>query len=244
MEEQLKEQLKEALMPLYEGLITQVNDRVKKVEGEERTYFCGRWGQQFPMEPYTGIMFVGRAVNGGRTISDKVDTLFNGKDDERAFDTPNQVEWVEDNRKLLAVSAFWRVIRGVSQRFYGNKNWATHVAWSNVCKVAPATNGNPNKELYDAQIDCCQEILKTEIEKLSPRVVVLFIGKFGNNLLRFLNGGNPTKSMKEYNQPWDRYECKVYEINGITYILTEHPQGKKEQAHIDAICKIIEQLSQ
>ena len=44
-------------------------------------------------------------------------------------------------------------------------------------------------------------------------------------------------------QKWANYECKVYQINGVIYIRTEHPQGKSEDAHIQCIVDIVKRYN-
>lgn len=240
--------LRKELKPLYENLLK----NVAEFEYDKET-FCMQWGENFPFEEHSGVMFVGRATNGWVTDCEDVDVLF-GDSEDAIFNRPDQMKWVENlsgntegynTRK----SAFWRVIKKITKELYPEElypePWYSHVAWSNVCKVAPkeGRNPNPNDYLYDAQLSDCKKIFAKEIELLSPKVVVLFTGeRWSSNLLTYMNGEVETKSI--YDQEWaNYYECKVYQINGVIYICTEHPQGKSEDAHVQCIVDIVKRYN-
>ena len=134
-------------------------------------------------------------------------------------------------------SAFWRVIRGLASLFYPSPE-LLHVAWSDVSKVAP-DGANPSDKLYYAQLNACQRILSEEIRVLSPRFVIFLTGyNWAIDFLRFQNGGqDPVRHLKE---TWGRYAARSFDIDGVTYILSEHPMGKPEEDHIVALRKIID----
>lgn len=230
--------LRSRLFPLYTNLMQDI----AAIEGSKAT-FCIQWGKNFPMEDNTGILFVGRATNGWITDSQDVNVLF-GNTEDRIFNRSDQMTWVENNAGANGNSyntnrsAFWRVIRQVTQSFYPKEHWSSYVAWSNVCKVAPFAGGNPNDSLYYAQLDTCQKILEIEIEILSPRVVVFFTGNsWSRDFLKHLNHGQELNPVDE--KSWCGYKCMVYLIDGVTYIQTEHPQGKNETSHVNCIEEII-----
>jgi hypothetical protein len=228
--------LRNALRPLYANLL----DSIKKYD-YSKAIFCAQWGTSFPIEQNTGIVFVGRATNGWITDSESIDVLF-GDDPDAIFNRDDQMEWVENLSGNMdgyntRKSSFWRIIRNVSSHFYPD-NWFSYIAWSNLCKVAPWVGGNPNDALFDAQFQDCEQILQTEIRILSPKVVVLLTGQsWARDFLKYLNRNQDTNSGCEVS--WDDYECNVYKIGDITYILTEHPQGKKEDEHTKCLIELI-----
>ncbi len=231
-------QLRQALFPLYKELM----EAVEPFQDDPRGLcpFAVQWGPRFPKEERSGILFVGRATNGWVSFSNDPDVLF-GDTDEAIFNLGDQMLWVhnlEGNRNGYNTrrSAFWRVIRGISSSFYPNPE-LSYVSWSNVTKVAP-DGANPSDVLYYAQLEVCQRILAEEIRILSPRFVVFLTGyNWAIDFLRFLNGGNaPTHILKE---PWGDYEACTFRIRETTCILSEHPMGKPEKAHIEAINKLI-----
>jgi hypothetical protein len=79
-------------------------------------------------------------------------------------------------------SAFWRVTRCLVGLVEGKeageqKDWAHHVAWSNLAKVAPAAGGNPATRLYNAQFKFSIAALQQEIAELAPGIVLLVAGE-------------------------------------------------------------------
>ena len=226
----LTKRLKEALMPLYKELLD--------VAQPTDCAFCVQWGKNFPVTQNEGILFVGKAVNGWKEIDD-IDTLF-GDGKGRIFDISDQMQWVEDmegsEKYNTKRSAFWRLIKKISQTFYPN-NWSSHIAWSNLCKIAPIKGGNPNESSYQAQLAFCQKILEKEIEILSPKYVVMLTSGWKKDFLWFLNGGK-TKSIRK--ETWGNgHETKVYKIKDVTFITSAHPQGKNEQTHVEKIIEFL-----
>lgn len=189
-------------------------------------------------------MVIGRACNGYITSSLNIHTLF-GTSEEAIVKRKDQMKWVEDcagNKDGYNTnkSAFWRVTKRIAQKFYPN-DWYSYIAWSNVCKIAPWKGGNPNNALYYAQLESCKKIFEEEVRQLSPKFVIMFTGKdWAKDFFLYLNKGKELKSIKELD--WDKYKCHVYDINGTLFILTEHPQGKKEKVHAESIINFIKSM--
>lgn len=199
------------------------------------------WGNLFPRESDAGILFVGRATNGSSTEGNYMDQL------EKAFEPKHyhDIEWVE-SRKMYKKSAFWRVIRGVALELYPDKKWFDHIAWSDIYKIAPSKKGNPDNELKKLQKSKCLEILKAEIDVLSPECVILFVGDWKEGFLYELNHKKETKSIKSIVWGYGKrnnkkYYAKVYQIDNRKYIVTEHPQCKNEEAHIKCLLELLKQ---
>lgn len=229
--------LKTHLKPLYAKLIECVSDFEL-----EKAFFCMQWGKNFPLKTNHGILFVGRATNGWDSWTNDditVDSVF-----DCIFNKFDQMQWVEDMegdaRYNTNKSAFWRVTKQITKHYHPT-NWTSYIAWSNICKVAPGKEGNPNNALYEAQINVCHQIMQAEIEVLSPKIVLFLTGKnWALSTLRYLNHNEPTKSIKKFT--WGDYECKAYEIDNVFYLLTEHPQGKPETAHVQCIIDLLKAL--
>lgn len=214
-------------MPLYEQLL--------KTAKPNDCAFCVQWGENFPDEKNTGILFVGKAVNGWVTNKKEIEILFgNGK--KRIFDREDQIKWVDSEKSYNArKSAFWRVVKAISQK---QNVWSDKIAWSNLYKISPFEGGNPSATLKEEQLKLCREILKTEIEILSPKFVVMLVSDWKHDFLRYLNNNQPTKSICK--KTWDKnYETKVYKINGTFFITSLHPQGKKEDLHVNTIVEFL-----
>ena len=238
-----KEKLKKELIPLYEELIKFANT-------EKHCAFCMQWGKNFPEK--NGVLFVGKAVNGWVTKEFTIDSIFHSDDAERVFDRPDQMEWVEEywhepnpDGWRASSSAFWRVINGITLKLYPKEteinsgDWWKYIAWSNLYKLAPQSGGNP--PIRGGQLEACKKILQKEIEILSPKFVVLLTSwEWAKDFI---------ESLKNYNKDdfqtfeWDNYAAWLYQINGINYIVSEHPQGKPQEIHIDTIVEIIKSLT-
>lgn len=229
----MKEKLKEALRPIYDKMLkdTSINGWRETIDGEERAYPCMApvVGNNYPKEPRTGFMFYGRANNGWEEgVNDTFDTIYNAQLD-------GLYEYIEDNK-----SAFFRVAGRVFSECYGD-DWLSHVVYSNLYKVSRHEK-NPTDPECDAQRKYVTEIFKKEIETLLPKFVVLFAGtNWADEFICYING-------EEMPQPletiiWDEdygYSLSVYKIDEVYYIVSEHPQGKKEYLHAEAILSIFE----
>lgn len=235
-----------SLKPLYAQMIDDVKDYAYK----GLMPFCIQWGEFFPIEKNSGIMFYGRATNGWITFETDVEKLFDKSSEDCIFALDDQMQWVEDcaggkeeyynsNR-----SAFWRIIRGVASNFYPDGDELLNICWSNVCKIAPDAS-NPSDGLFYTQLPAARSIMQREIEIFSPKHIVLLTGVgWCRDFLYFLNGNMHAKSIASYK--WGNkgeYAVKVYNIGGIFYYVSEHPQGKEESSHIDALIEAISQNS-
>ena len=233
-------QFGESLKPLYKEMI----EATKDVTSNYNTIkFCMQWGEKFPETPNDGILFVGRANNGWETDSNDVEVLFNDDraNPETAFNRENQMSWMNEqfeNKDYACRSPFLWSIRHISEEYYTSE-WWQHVAWSNLCKIAPATGNNPNNALFNAQFEKAAEILKKEIEFLSPRFVVMFTREdWANPFIDKLTENEAPKVLET--MKWSGYENNVFLIDDVVYIVTEHPARKPYLAQVEAICRIID----
>lgn len=233
----MEKTLKEKLQPLYDEML-------KNISQEEDLYpFCIQWGNDFPKEKNTGVLFVGKATNGWVRETKDINIVF-GDSNDRVFARTDQMKWIRDldgvtdHHYNTRKSAFWRVIRRVTQMYYREdlEYWYSNIAWSNLYKVSHET-GNPNSVLMNEQHRYCEEILKSEIEILSPKFVVLLTSGWEKWFLPYLNNKNHTHST--LSRKWCRYECKCYEIDNVIYIASHHPETKPEKEHAEAIYNIM-----
>ena len=115
------------------------------------------------------------------------------------------------------------------------------MAWSNIAKVAPP-EGNPNDTLYYLQLDCSNKILSTEIKILSPKAVVFLTGEgWAKDAIEYLGNGIYPKTVAE--KEWGGgFTAKLYRLDKLGIILTEHPQTKEETTHVEAIKALIDMI--
>lgn len=236
--EEIKNQLY-GLKSLYNDLLASCNSF------KDLWPFFTQWGRNYYQHIGNGIVVYGRATNGWITNSRNVDEWFDS--DNRIFNVDWQMQWVENcwfkqpNKKYhCSKSAFWRVIRGVSEHFYPD-NWSSHICWSDICKIAP-DGANPDAELYKAQLCISQEIMKAEINILNPKHIILFIGSWGKkDYLTYLNGGVLPSQIDEAS--FGKQKISVYRIDNRYFYATAHPQGKPETEHIRKLIELIQKYS-
>ena len=238
--ENLKEKLEKGLLPLYSELFP-------SLDVEKETAFIMQWGNKFPTEKNTGILFVGKAVNGW---AKKEDQSF-----EKLFAIHDQMKWAENlwnSRKnddsktqyLTRRSAFWRVIKGITSSYYEDVDqWYAHIAWSNLYKISPNKSndgGNPNAKDKGKQLDLCRRILKKEIEILSPKYVIFLTSGWESKsgFLWYINNKQHTEHIEEITWGGNN-KIRVYEINDVTFITSVHPQGKNEELHKKNIINLL-----
>ena len=128
-------------------------------------------------------------------------------------------------------SAFWRV----SHKLLGelgivesdDKNWSSHLVWSNLYKVAPSSGGNPGKKLCDIQFDECVRLLQQELSTYRPKRLLLLTGlDWAEPFLRDIE--KPSLSSPNFKYV-EAYAQKYLSDGGTTKIVVAaHPQGKKE----------------
>ena len=76
------------------------------------------------------------------------------------------------------------------------------------------------------------------METFNPHIIVCLSGK--GWYFDFLCGvNNDTEPSVVATEKWDKYEAVVYKIGDRIFIGSEHPQGKPERAHVEAITKLI-----
>lgn len=139
--------------------------------------------------------------------------------------------------ELLEKSAFWRVIRNVTQGVIGSQpDWYEHIAWDNLYKLSP-DGSNPSNALCGKQNKLCFEIFKQELAVLRPKVVILLTGKsWYYDFLCSVNNDTAPAVIEE--KDWSRYRAVVYKIGDVVFIGTEHPQGKAEAEHVAALTEL------
>lgn len=239
----IAKEIKDGLYPIYKRLLTE-NTFEEDVCG-----FCVQWGENYPFnKKHTGLLFVGKAVNGWIDIKKNNDEndlkeLFNIELGDGLLARKDQMKWVEntkpdDPHPYVNRSAFWRVIKTTTTDLYPTKEpWYSNIAWSNLYKVSGSKGGNPRVKLQKQQREYCFEILKKEIELLAPKYVIMFTSGWEEPFLYNLNGNKDPEVLAE--KRWGEYETILYKIKGVNFIVSPHPQGKKQDIHVDALIKLI-----
>ena len=234
MSNQIELELKKEIFPIYKDLLS-------KNDFKDICTFAIQWGKEFPKEDNKGVLFVGKAVNGWITNDQNAENLFAIDNSERIFNRKDQIEWVNDlsgNTKGYNTkkSAFWRVIKNISYDLYAD-NWYKKIAWSNIYKIAPWNGGNPGSKMQRQQRLYCLEILKSEINILKPEYVIMLTSGWEWFFIQELKKQNELKEVSKVK--WSGYETTMFLKDNVKYIISHHPQGKKEQEHSKAIIELM-----
>jgi hypothetical protein len=205
-----------------------------------------------------GLMVIGRAVNGWTTgvlptallvpanAHTYANTVFQSVTGENC-----PMGWVAEcwgaatgynTRK----SAFWRAIRavvhGLGLANVESPQWPSHLVWSNLYKVAPATGGNPNSTLCLLQLPGCIDLLRLELATYMPSRLLFLTGMdWVKPFLGVL--GAPAQ-----NTPALRYVEGFGQGNlpggqQVNFAIASHPQGKPEALWVHEVLQVLSPLT-
>jgi hypothetical protein len=233
-----KKKLRTELLPYYKKILDNFTSNISKEDIDHCAVFYTQWGKDFPTEPHKGIMFYGRATNGWGDINNALEKecLFKEGGELSNFNSKRQIKWIEDNDNPsynTNRSQMLSTIKKVSSYFYKD-NWFNYVAWSNLYKVAPDDQGNPNGQLCNLELQECKDIFRKEIELFSPKFVILLTG---DSWYKDFLPEPEQKPIKEID--WGNYTLSVYQSGKTYYLATEHPQGKPYSQLIEKLIEFI-----
>ena len=212
------------------------------------------------------LLFCGRATNGWLTSCLDPEALFDTEyGPDCIFNLPSQITWVEkDMRSNCKRSAgnyrcnsspFWRVISATAGHFYSAPDpddgltWSHHTGWTNLYKAAPMS-GNPPPGMKSLIFADCLQILKCELDLLSPTHLIMLAGSswyepFVKGLIKCWHPGSNLNDHFAAVELWDSYSAHAWQVQipGKSHLLTiigsEHPQRKAELPHIKALTSLI-----
>lgn len=140
------------------------------------------------------FMLIGRSTNGWKSLNTESPEMF-GADAQSQFDdsgrwdsliesSENGVLKARDNKAYCpSIIPFWSYAGGVFENLCkladykpSCSHWMKNIAWSNLYKIAPGEEGNPNEELMASQLPVCRKILQYELEVLQPTHVLILAG--------------------------------------------------------------------
>ncbi|WP_050025130.1 hypothetical protein [Verrucomicrobium sp. BvORR034] len=135
-------------------------------------------------------------------------------------------------------SAFWRCTRQVAAGLADTSEDPLHqIATTNLYKIAP-DSGNPSSRLQQVQLDHCIRILQLEIALLKPANVV------------FLTGWDWIKDFTAAFGIKDQLDLSLAQfldvacrVDGVNYILSQHPERKAEAPHVEEILSAVKTLN-
>ena len=149
---------------------------------------------------------------------------------------PCPMRWVTDlwhhqTEYNTARSAFWRVVRAVTTELRiasaTEELWSSHLAWTNLYRVAPHQGGNPNGDLQSLQRDATTNLLRTELEQLQPRRLLFLTGaSWATPILENLSAVNLTATGSDLVQMVGSIKESSEQRGKV--VVAAHPQGKPE----------------
>lgn len=231
---------------IYKKLLNNLEKSNYKNRTQSLCCFTAQKGDKYN----NNLMVIGRAVNEWESdfqIDDiKTDLML-----ENLFASSSvkscPLEWVENSWGSSQgyntnKSAFWRVIRRLSQsinKLSSDENWSSKLVWSNLYKVAPSEGGNPSDSLCTHQLEACNELLKAEIEEYKPKYMVFLTGDnwFDGFLSEYI-------SLKPKSDAMWVDASGIISINDFTtkFVIAKHPQGKPEEELINEITVALAEL--
>lgn len=206
---------------LYDKLLDAIKNDSHKFDLDKLRVFTTLVGREYPIEHNKGIIFYGRATNGW---------------DDEEF---NELEPVLEKE-------YWRPFFNLLYYFawdiYGD-SWRSKVAWSNICKIAP-DGGNPSDALWYAQYDSIIEIIRKEVELLSPEIVVLVTGNTAGARWEepFFEAFPNLKEIKSIKWAESRgYDCTatLFTDGKMKVLLTDRPEFRPIEAHSNALTTLL-----
>ena len=232
---------------------------LQKLNSKRCTQLCfsaTEWGGDFA-ETHNRIMFLGKANNGASVYDElnveklfkKGSSVFSVEDGmhwiDRQWDTPNEYGGWRPGK-----SQFFRVMRSVAEAFYEHDEWYRHIAYGNFCKCNVNNNTSPDWRVYGGRTELLTRLLETDLKYLNPKFIVCFTGSgdvgakhetlwFSKMFLDNLK--QPARLVKTI--PWSQYQLLVYESGTRYFLVTEHPMGKSERSHVEAIVNAIQDYS-
>lgn len=216
-------------------VLSTVGRHAKRLAPSKVTGFLAMAGQAYDR----GLMVVGRAVNGWTDgvlprdlcAPDSVARYATRVQESVAGIGECPMRWVTTgwgatkgyNTKR---SAFWRCIRSVVHDLYiadvEDAGWASHLIWSNLYKVSPASGGNPDNVLCEIQLPGCVDLFKCELRIYRPSRVLFLTG--ADWAAPFLDGTNLQEGVGS------KYVKGAVDVYDARCVIAVHPQGKPGEA--------------
>ena len=124
---------------------------------------------------------------------------------------------------------FWTAARYAAECLGIKDDYTSAIAWTNLFKACPQNGGNPRGALWQEQIEVCNEILKQEIEILTPTHILVVAKTNTSDSLR----------ENEWIAPFEA-TLKEFSEKGITVGCIHRPEFRAQkdvEKEIDALMK-------
>lgn len=153
------------------------------------------------------------------------------------------------------------MLKGISQRYYAAEDWNQHIAWSNMYKMIPGPSEKKSNadtqlpilslnDLWDKQYWHFVDIMRVELDVLSPRVVILVTGATaGERCDSILFEMEKYKDLKfeESIQWYEDFRGKICssqacEKDGTIFIRTDRPEYRPIADQVESISELIKRF--
>lgn len=176
---------------LYEKLY---EDCAARSEFFGEAHFVAMQGEHYARNSRK-FMLVGRATNGWGSLDTGSKEAF-GADAQSQLESFHRWNWIESvngtlysthdrgkslpKRYCIDKKPYWAYTKSVWKQLPGtvcdDEVWQKNIVWSNLYKVSPSGNGNPEPESRQIQREACVEILKRELELFRPTHILFTTG--------------------------------------------------------------------
>lgn len=240
---------RQVLVDAYKQLLNDTKQQREKESDRSHVMMGAVVGKYYEVG---GIYVLGKASNGWFRYDLSLQNLFTGN--SAIFDIPAQLDEIRDNYGFN--KGFWRVVKDSVSHFYPNE-FQQHIVYSNYYKIAYEDH-NPSISLAKDQRDSCNMILDVELQLTLPSTLLIFTGCEGasesdyniysQQIMDYLFARGDSKFNGDWSPylldriKWDndkKYVSEAYQVNNLTIILSEHPERKKIEPHVNAIINLL-----
>ena len=106
-------------------------------------------------------------------------------------------------------------------------DWPSHLVWSNLYKLSPASRGNPGDRVADIQLNGCRDLLELERKTYRPARLLFLTGQdWARPFLDKMVATDEMDGQFEYVQ-------RAGSLSGdcqARFVVARHPQGKPQEA--------------
>jgi hypothetical protein len=222
------------LIVVYDKMLNMITEKSENFREDPISVFNYAKGSNYD----NLILFVGRSVNGWKNY--KKNELIKNKNNILDHIHSGDLQWTidcwenkEKDEYNTKKSAFWRMNKKISNKFYGefDDNF-NRISWTNLYKISKADKGNPSERLCNIQFDFANQILKEEVKYLKPKYI--FFHTALNWVNPFLKGDLNIQIELLKGKKFVEAKGNYY---GSKFIVGQHPQGKPELEQIEEILK-------
>jgi hypothetical protein len=164
---------------LFLELLCKHVEEAQKPRRKPSREWCANWVSVGKAYKAGGRMIVGRAVNGWKNTKFCLQEVQTKEGKEKLVASCCQ-SFVDEFAygKPCSISSIGRMARRVAD---GPRDWGScwnepKIAWSNLMKISPEKGGNPPEWSFCAQLPTATQLLKLELARLAPSLVVFLTG--------------------------------------------------------------------